>query len=137
MSNVEVGDVVYAHKDNRSRGLVGALVAEDEATWSIRQDGGKVLVLTRSQWTLHPRVNEAHRFTPVRITPVGKDRIAEHLFRMHGWTADQAQGTSVESLLQMHADEHQVARDSGFTLNHVHGMTPQEEQELRDGLARP
>lgn len=134
--SIAIGDIVYARKNGRSHGLIGTLVAQDEHTWSVQQDGGKSLVLTRDRWTLHPNYRSSHRFTPVRITPVGQAKVAEHLFRLHGWTADQAQGTSVEDLLQMHADEHQVARDSGFTLNHVHGMTPQEEQELRDGLAR-
>lgn len=133
--SIAIGDIVYARKSGRSRGLIGTLVAQDDRTWSIQQDGGKSLILSRDGWTLHPNYGSPHRFTPVRITPVGKAKIAEHLFRLHGWTADQAQGTSVENLIRMHADEHQVARDNGYTLNHIHGMTPQEEQELQNGLA--
>lgn len=132
--SMEIGDIVYARKKGRSRGLIGTLVAQDESTFSIQQDGGKSLILSQDQWTLYPNYESPHRFTPVRITPVGRAKVAEHLFRLHGWTADQVQGTDVENLIQMHADEHQVARDSGFTLNHVHGMTPQEEQDLRNGL---
>lgn len=132
--SMEIGDIVYARKKGRSRGLIGTLVAQDESTFSIQQDGGKSLILSQDQWTLYPNHESPHRFTPVRITPVGRAKVAEHLFRLHGWTADQVQGTDVENLIQMHADEHQVARDSGFTLNHVHGMTPQEEQDLRNGL---
>lgn len=135
--SIEIGDAVYARKNGRSRGLIGTLTAQDEHSWSVQQDGGKSLILAREQWTLYPNYEGPNRFTPVRITPVSKAKVAEHLFRLHGWTADQVQGTSTENLLQMHANEHQVARDSGFTLNHVHGMTPQEERELRGALVNP
>lgn len=134
MSSFSIGDAIYARKQGRARGLTGTLVQVSDGDWTVQTDGGKTVVLDVQQWNMQHAHEDEHRFTPVRVTPVSKSKVAEHLFRYHGWDAERVSQTSDSQLLQEHTSDHQVAREHGFTLNHVHGMTPQEADQLSKGL---
>lgn len=128
-----VGDPVVARRGEEW--VSGTLLESNRpGDWRIKGPKGQTHRLHRGEWRLFPAPVIDARLTPTRVPVIDADAVGDHLFRMHGRPAEDVAGKDPAELAAWHQTLHNVAAQSGHTLNHVHGMTPAEYELLQGAL---